>query len=141
MKKKNYIFIYLLNNHPSRHLSVGTHHVTKWTTVKEKKSRKFSPLCPLSCRFGHRRTSTPFTGFIYLGHLVKVMHSPSQTPTIHLACLTSNPLFFKHSFTVSISSVVCPLNDYQHTLVHRLSWRSYPSPSSSPEHAFINPFI
>ena len=30
----------------------------------------------------------------------------------------------------SISSVAYLLNDYQHTLLHRLSWQSYPSPSS-----------
>ena len=28
------------------------------TKLKEEKKNKFSPLCPLSCRLGHRRTST-----------------------------------------------------------------------------------
>ena len=53
------------------------------------------------------------------------------TSIILLDCLTSKPLFLEHSFTVLIHLFLhYPLGDYQHTLLHRLFWQSYPSPFS-----------
>ena len=75
-----------------------------------------SPLCPISCMLGHRRTSTlqglhigvascQSQGFIpratsHAFPLTNPRHSLLSW-TVLLACLTSKPLFFKHFFRVS----------------------------------------
>ena len=57
----NYIYYTVTCSH---HQGVGTHHAKKIATVKEKQSlrkkkiRKISPLCPLSCKLVHKRTSS-----------------------------------------------------------------------------------
>ena len=82
---------------------------------KEKKRKKFSPLCPLSCMLGHRPTSTlqglhidvathncgisprtevhppGYTATPHTFHLTNPRHSLLSC-TILLSCLTSNPL-------------------------------------------------
>ena len=79
--------------------------------------QKISLLYPLSCRLSHRQTSTleglriavassQGQGFIpwatpHAFPLINPCHS-LLSYTILLACQTSKPLFFKHSFTVSI---------------------------------------
>ena len=93
----------------------------KWATVKETKLRKKKKiifhLCPLTCRLSHRWTSTlqglhialasyQGQGFIPWGithaFLLTNLHHSLLSWTILLACLTSSPLFFKHSFMVSV---------------------------------------
>ena len=100
---------------------------------------------PLVCRLGHRRTFT-LKGFIYLWQPTTLVSRqgqrfiPRDTPyaflltnsrhsllssAILFACLTSKPLFLKYTFTISIH-LLCNLPTEQ----VRLSWQSYPSPSS-----------
>ena len=137
---------------PGRHASCHEISYSKRETkLKKEKNNKFSPLCPLNCRFGHRRTSTFQRLYIFCGnpqlwHPVKVrgsspglrpMHFPSGTPAIHsyltpFSLLAWHPNLFSlnsPSRYKSISSAANPLNDYQLTLLHRLSWQYFPSPS------------
>ena len=155
-----YIFTYYTVT-SSRHHGVGTHHGNKKSyskreaKLKKEKKNNISPLCPLSCKLGHKRTST-----LQRLHITVATHncsissrsggsSPGYTPciplhkpppftlscTILLACLTSKPPLFKHSFTVSIH-IFCSLPTERppaHSPTY--SWQPYHSPS------FINPFI
>ena len=52
--------------------------------------------------------------------------------TILLACLSSKPLFFSQSFTVSVYFFLF-LRDYLHTPLHRPSYQSCHSPFSSQD--------
>ena len=118
------LYCHLLPSPGSRHASCQEKsYSTRGAKLKkEKKNRKMSPLYPLSCRLGHKRTSTlqrlqiavtthncsissrsraHLPGYApYTPHHKPPPCSPSWT--ILLACLTSKPLFLKLSFTVSI---------------------------------------
>ena len=104
----------------------------------------------------HPSKASYWCGNPKMWHLVKVrcsspglrpMLSPSQTLAIHsypgpFSLIAWHPTLFSlntPSRYQSISSVAYPMNDYQHTLLNRLSWRSYPSPSSP--HGRTNLFI
>ena len=102
------------------------------------------PFMPFSCGLGHRRisilpglhkavASRQGQGFIlqatrYAFPLTNPRHT-LLSYTILLACLTSKHFFFMEFFTVSIHLFhVYPLNDYQHTPLHRPSYHSPFSP-------------
>ena len=57
-------------------------------------------------------------------------HAFPLTNPHHSPCLPDIQPFSLNtpSWYQSISSMAYPLNDYQHALLYRLSWRSYPSP-------------
>ena len=119
-----------------------THHA-----MKERK--KFSPLCPLSCRLGHRQISA-HKAFILLWEPTTVASCQSQgfIPQVtsqsfsftnprhsllshHSPCLPDirTSFLFKQSFTVSIMPNL--LSDYLHTPLHTPCSQSYHSPFST----------
>ena len=67
---------------------------------KKEEKQKTSPLGPLSCSLGHIWTS-----ILQRLHIAFPLTNPCHlllSWTFLLACLISKPLYFKHSFTVSI---------------------------------------
>ena len=86
--------------------------------LKKEKKNKISLLCPLSCRLSHKCTSTLHIALATQNCGISSkwgVHPPGYTQctpphkphsllswTILLSCLTSKPLFLKHSFSISI---------------------------------------
>ena len=112
---------------------------SKSETKLKKENNKFSPLGLLGCRLWpqmdfHSSRASHRCGNLKLWHLLKVrgsspMHSiPSYLRPFSLLSWHPNPLSLNPPQYQSIFSMTYPMNNYQHTLLHRLSWQSYPSP-------------
>ena len=99
----------------------------------------------ISCRFIHRWTSTLQGVHIPVAtHNCDILSRSGVHPLGYTLCIPPHkPLPFTPildysnlislnapSRYQSISTMVHPLNDYQHTFLHRLPWQSYPTPSS-----------
>ena len=138
-----YIYIYLsITQHPLP-LLWGWHTSCQETSYrkretnlkKEKKRNKFSPLYPFSCRLSHRQISTLRLHIAMTTHNCASRHGlefiyplgyapciPPRKPSPFSSLAWHPNLFCLNipSRYQSISSTGYSLNDYQHTLLHRL---------------------